>query len=632
MAADGESISLPIQQEQDAETPEQQPKEKRKAKMEPRPYQTELVEHALRENTIVNLGTGAGKTFVAVMLIKEMSGDIQGDFTEENGKRTVFLAHTGTINIFYCSYYVYTFTLSYVVPLVKQQAGYIRDNSPLKVQDFCGDSKGIDNWPRDKWYELFDSNHVLVMSRQIFLDLLNRGIIYPRQLNLIVFDECHHATKNDPYVQIMKVIKDAPIEERPRVLGLSASLLGTKVKPGKLKKGVVGLEEILMSHARTAKDLQDVVKNATAPTEKILNYSIGDDEVTTTLRKIIDEPLQLFQTKLANKKIKLRLGDTAKNLYEDLMSILQDLGPASAAGFVTIAIKELRRSMVAFQKDVEKFDYGLAVVALTHLTIFDMQCQKFLEQYGKLNDSNKVKILLWLLGDNLIQTASSDSSDEGSPHGQKVSRKQVDDLRGIIFVERRHTASCLCKLLNRKRKEQSDLKRIRCDFVVGHNVGQNATSVRKEARMKSNKQELVLSKFRNGKINILIATSVIEEGVDVPKCNLVVRFDLPQNFRSFVQSKGRARNKPSLYYLLVGNHQLNKIAEIGNYHRLEQELIELCQEDRVVPTEEEIQKKMRDKIPPYMPNGRDGARATIGNSLAILHRYVTCTYRIKGWS
>ncbi len=63
----------------------------------PRPYQTELLEHALRENTIVNLGTGAGKTFVAVMLIREMSHQTQGRFREENGKRTIFLAHTGKL-------------------------------------------------------------------------------------------------------------------------------------------------------------------------------------------------------------------------------------------------------------------------------------------------------------------------------------------------------------------------------------------------------------------------------------------------------------------------------------------------------------------------------------------------------
>lgn len=60
-----------------------------------RPYQVELVDHALRENTIVNLGTGAGKTFVAVMTMKELAFQTEGDFTESKGQRTVFLTPTG---------------------------------------------------------------------------------------------------------------------------------------------------------------------------------------------------------------------------------------------------------------------------------------------------------------------------------------------------------------------------------------------------------------------------------------------------------------------------------------------------------------------------------------------------------
>lgn len=60
-----------------------------------RPYQLDLLEAALNEDTIVNLGTGAGKTFIAVMLIKELSHDVLRPFKEKGAKRTVFLVTTG---------------------------------------------------------------------------------------------------------------------------------------------------------------------------------------------------------------------------------------------------------------------------------------------------------------------------------------------------------------------------------------------------------------------------------------------------------------------------------------------------------------------------------------------------------
>lgn len=58
------------------------------------PQQVELLEAALEHNTIVCLNTGSGKTFIAVLLTKELSHQIRGDY-RENGKRTVFLVNAG---------------------------------------------------------------------------------------------------------------------------------------------------------------------------------------------------------------------------------------------------------------------------------------------------------------------------------------------------------------------------------------------------------------------------------------------------------------------------------------------------------------------------------------------------------
>lgn len=58
-------------------------------------------------------------------------------------------------------------------------------------------------------------------------------------------------------------------------------------------------------------------------------------------------------------------------------------------------------------------------------------------------------------------------------------------------------------------------------------------------------------RFLKGETNILVASDVLEEGIDIQKCNLVVKFDMPKNYRSYIQSKGRARHQSSKYYMMV---------------------------------------------------------------------------------
>jgi hypothetical protein len=56
------------------------------------------MEQAKSENLIVCLPTGSGKTFIAVMLIKELS-PITRKSLKENGKRTIVLVKTGIITL-----------------------------------------------------------------------------------------------------------------------------------------------------------------------------------------------------------------------------------------------------------------------------------------------------------------------------------------------------------------------------------------------------------------------------------------------------------------------------------------------------------------------------------------------------
>ena len=124
-----------------------------------------------------------------------------------------------------------------------------------------------------------------------------------------------------------------------------------------------------------------------------------------------------------------------------------------------------------------------------------------------------------------------------------------------MFVRRRYAACVLSKLINTLASTSGEYSHLRSDFVTGH--GSELWGLA-ETEMDFKKQNETLKKFRKGEINVLVGTSVVEEGVDIPKCNLVVMFDFPQNFRAFVQSRGRGRAKDAKYVMLVPRNDFEK--------------------------------------------------------------------------
>lgn len=63
--------------------------------------------------------------------------------------------------------------------------------------------------------------------------------------------------------------------------------------------------------------------------------------------------------------------------------------------------------------------------------------------------------------------------------------------------------------------------------------------------------EMSVKRFRRGENNILLATSVIEEGFDVSFCNRVIVFDPISTVKSYVQLRGRAREKNSSFAIFA---------------------------------------------------------------------------------
>ena len=161
------------------------------------------------------------------MLIKELSSELIGEFNE-GGKRTFFIANT--------------------VPLVSQQANFIRRHCPLVVGEYYGDrvieDRLLDFWDKAIWNRELAQNQVLVMTPQILVDMIQHSFIDINKINLLIIDECHHATGNHPYCQILRLYhENEKSKENIRILGLTASIVQKKCNLGKFKEYFRKLED-----------------------------------------------------------------------------------------------------------------------------------------------------------------------------------------------------------------------------------------------------------------------------------------------------------------------------------------------------------------------------------------------------
>lgn len=123
------------------------------------------------------------------------------------------------------------------------------------------------------------------------------------------------------------------------------------------------------------------------------------------------------------------------------------------------------------------------------------------------------------------------------------------ECTGIVFIEQRVWVAALAEILLVH-------PRTREKFGVGTFVGTSQSTKRKvniaDFTEPKNQQD-TLEKFRAGETNLILATSVLEEGIDVSSCQLVICFEPPKNLKSFVQRRGRARKQRSRYYILLPN-------------------------------------------------------------------------------
>lgn len=131
--------------------------------------------------------------------------------------------------------------------------------------------------------------------------------------------------------------------------------------------------------------------------------------------------------------------------------------------------------------------------------------------------------------------------------------------QGIVFTQTRKGAFALREWIGQNKILQSH--KVKAHHLVGSGNGKNYK------QMTSNEQKEVIDKFRNGTFNLLISTTVAEEGLDIKACNFVICYRMVTNEIAMVQKRGRARANDSSYILVACEDEDVSVRESTNRYR-----------------------------------------------------------------
>ncbi|TPX45775.1 hypothetical protein SeLEV6574_g03670 [Synchytrium endobioticum] len=510
--------------------------------MQPRSYQVELFERAKSGNTIAVLETGTGKTLISCLLIKHVYD--QDRNSGISGRLCVFLAPT--------------------VILVDQQAKYIQEKTGLKVRQFVG-SMDVDHWNEDKWAKELTTADVVAMTPQIFLNILSTNYINLTQVGLLVFDECHHARKKSPYSLIMKDYYSKMNEaERPLFLWMTASPVFSKKTT---EESILKLQEVLCAAAVTATSRVDVEKHAPKAQEETVFFAPSPKyDWTPLMHGLRDRGLvkhRIIQAMLNNVQYTLeKIGRWAaeRELKMLLTAYIQK---------VTGIIETIGWN--AGGDDDDDFDDGeLKLLNTAARDSGDIaiarSCKELLESIYSADGSQNSQL-------SSLMPSSNEISPKVATLLQLIRRYYTNpNLRAMVFADRKSTARILKTII----ELQSDLVSIVKPASI---VGQASRSLNDPIRKPSNAaNRKVIQDFANdvdNHINLLIATRIGEEGLDISSCSVVIRFDLAMTVANFIQSRGRARDTQSIFVAMVEENNTEEQGRLRNIREQDEEMMSI---------------------------------------------------------
>nr|QOW64961.1 hypothetical protein [Lymnaea stagnalis] len=657
----------------------------------PRTYQIQLLDSALKRNTLLCLGCSESKLFLALMLAKELASPTRLQ-RSQGGKRTFYLTDTDDdVEMLYQ-------TLPHHTDL---QVEFCYPHSLL--EDDTQDEISGTQMSLQKWCRLVDSSSILVCSGHLFLTALCKNYIDLKEVNLLVFDNCHRAVEveNHPYKEIVNGIKSLPQKsDQPHILGVTASIAGTDCSdPLKLQQTISEMEEAMFSYAETSMLILSE-RFGCRPKESVvqcLDLELDDEQevLKDTLEEMLEQNYYFFSD------CRIAVDETVDNrdpretpmqVLSQCLNILNVLGSWCTASISEYFVMQLEKIVKCEKNEIHK-KFLRCVITTLRVLIKEFEKQfhpdyhvnelleyttpkvrelvKVLRKYkpevdfiivsngDSFNDDEEFSDLSDEDDDSIMSDSDGEdnsgepfngsskpmhiavkrTADGGHERIMTFSEEEEKNLCGIVFVENRYIAFGLNKVIEEVCSWDENL----CFVKSCHVTGQGLRSANGKPRVNRTykRQEEALRKFRTQECNLVIATLELEEGIDIPKCNLVIRFDPPKDFRAYALSKGRARARDAAYVILLDDENFEGFnTSLKVFKGIEQVLLgenrSLQAIRSNIPGEDadneydskddddsDASSDERDNLPPYctMPHSLSSPHVTLQGAIALINRY-----------
>lgn len=453
---------------------------------EPRLYQQTILDTAVKKNTLVVLPTGLGKTNVAVLLAANRLKNYPKS-------KILILAPTR--------------------PLCDQHVDSIRNHLDVdeeEVQLFTGMIRPA------KRAELWKTSKIIISTPQGLENDVISNKISLKNVSLLVVDEAHRAVGDYAYVFIAKQYNKRA--EHPRILGLTASPGSDQEKIKEVCKNLF-VEEIELRHYEDP-DVKPYIQQIDVERVRV-DLPPDFAQVRKYLRDAFDSKLETI------KKFGYLYGNIRSYSKTSLLEMQRAMFAKLSSGEKDFT---LMRS-VSLLAEALKLQHALELIETQGLKPLMEYLNKLEEESGK----TKVKAVQNLVKDLNFRSAfvkARNMLDAGKEH------PKIIKLREIIIDELKKKKDVKIIIFNQFRDSTNKIKEVLDSLKVKSNifVGQ---AKKKDTGMSQKEQKKIIEQFRNKEFNCLIATSVAEEGLDIPSVDLVIFYEpVPSAIRT-VQRRGR---------------------------------------------------------------------------------------------